>query len=365
MAERKKVLFVHPNMVMGGAERMLLYVAKTLSSEYEVNLLLLEKKKLFFDIDENINVIVHDNEVNVSFRTPNVIKALGHIKRVINDMRRTFKEIQPDVVIGFDDRATWLIWIAYKRYRTKIVFSQRNDPYDKSKFKNIVFKHIYKHCNGVVFQLESVRDFYNVPKNNCIVIPNPVTNEIKEYHWSGEKVIIAAGRFQYRKRFDLLIEAFNISHKKYKDYHLYIFGDGEERKTLEGLVKVYGLEEFVHMPGALKDVIKNNSNAAFFILSSDHEGIPNILIEAMAEGIPCIATDCTPGGAEFMLDGGKNGALVCRGNVNALAKEICRFIEDENMRKDYVKSASKFLEQLKPEIINDMWQSYISEILME
>ena len=361
----KRILFIHSSLKMGGAERMLVYIANLLAGEYQVVILLFDQTELFYDVDKGIEVITLNNLYLTSQNAKSKLDRLKSTNAMIKALMEKEREIHPDMTIVFDDRLTWITWMASSigKSGTLRVYSQRNDPYDKSKLKNHLFSLIYRNAGGVVFQLEEVKAFYNCEGDRFEVIPNPITINPVKYTGIRNKYVLAAGRFQNRKRFDVLIEAFYYLNKEYPTYELLLFGEGEEREKLQGLINKYGLNKVVKMPGIEKDVIQNHSDAGIFVLSSDSEGMPNTLIEAMAQGIPCIATDCTPGGARFLLDEGKNGILVPRGDAQKLYLAMKEYIENPNELVHKVENALTFLQRLLPSEINQKWTSYIRRIM--
>lgn len=361
----EKILIIHPSLSIGGAEKMLCYLANILVEKYCVSVLLLDDKKIDFDIDCNVHVDKLNNYYTDTKKKKNKFILVKNYLKMFRVLKKEIDLIGPDMIIAFDDRVTWIVWLLsfFKRKKIKFVFSQRNDPYDKSDIKNKCFRYIYKYADGVVFQLESVKKFYRLNGNKYKVIPNSVMKINRFISKQSNNIIISAGRFQYRKRFDLLIKAFKIIADKYKNVELVIYGDGEERKNLEKLIDALNLNGRINLPGFASNVMDSNCNALCFVLSSDAEGIPNTLIEAMASGIPSIATDCTPGGANFLLDGGKNGLLVPRGDVDRLAEAMALYIENKELRFEKAHLASRFLESLKPEIINYKWLSFLRDVL--
>lgn len=361
----KKLLLVHPFLTVGGAERMMAYLADLLSSKYDVIIVLLDKKDIFFELNDKIKIIELDNYYHKLQSDVGKTEKIKIIKNIVHALRQIAEEEKVEAVISFDDRITWLTWLAFFHRNIKTIYSQRNDPYDKSKIKNLLFRYIYNHSDGVVYQLEEVKKFYNT-KKRVDVIPNPYFGRVFPYHNKYDHLIISAGRLQDRKRFDLLIKAFSNVYKNHPQYRLIIYGDGEERANLENLVKSLELTGAVSLPGVQKNVLENNRNAEMFVLSSDAEGMPNTLIEAMGNGIPVIATDCTPGGARFLLDNGKNGLLVSRGNVDQLSHAMEEYIKSTELMHKKAESATRFLmATLNEKNINQRWLNFISGVLKE
>lgn len=359
----KKIVLIHSAIKVGGAEKMIVYLTNLLAEKYSVFLLLLDNGKPAYQINDKVKIFSLCGLFQATQECGSKIEYIRRIHDVISAIKKKAKEINPDMIIVFDDRITWISWLAFASQNFYKVYSQRNDPYDKSKIKNLVFSYIYKHADGVVFQLNEVMDFYHCNGEKYKVIYNPLTISRKKYSYHSAKKILAAGRFQDRKRFDLLIEAFNLLHKEYPDFELYIYGDGEERVHLQGLIEKYELDDYVKMPGMIPNVIENNADALLFVLPSDSEGMPNALIEAMATGIPCVATDCSPGGARMLMNGGENGILVPKNDCVALKNAMKEYIEFPEERARKAENAYKFLERMLSERIDEEWLTYIYYIM--
>ena len=106
-------------------------------------------------------------------------------------------------------------------------------------------------------------------------------------------------------------------------------------------------------------MLEKVNQSEIFVLSSDYEGFPNVLIEAMSIGMPCVATDCSPGGARMLLEDGKVGRLVDSGNYEELAKEIIYFIENREKEIEYGKYAKKSINRFSYSKLMNQWEAYL------
>lgn len=178
---------------------------------------------------------------------------------------------------------------------------------------------------------DDLAETIQLPRERIEVIYNPIVTadmftkatEVIEHPWfrSGEPpVLLAVGRLTRQKAFDLLIRAF-ARVRKNQAARLLILGEGEERPTLEAMVKEFGLDESVSLPGFLPNPYAFMAHAAAFVLSSRWEGLPTVLVEAMALGVPIISTDCPSGPREILLDG-RYGCLIPMEDPAALSAAI-------------------------------------------
>jgi glycosyltransferase involved in cell wall biosynthesis len=182
--------------------------------------------------------------------------------------------------------------------------------------------------HGVAHDLSKIA---GLPLERIQVIPNPVITpglarlavEPVAHPWFGNKrtpVILGIGRLTRQKDFSTLIKAFATVRAK-RQCRLLIIGEGRDRLALEALAAELGLRDDVNLPGFVENPYAYMSRSALFVLSSLWEGSPNVLTEALALGVPVVATDC-PSGPREILAGGRHGHLVPMGDPEALAKAI-------------------------------------------
>jgi glycosyltransferase involved in cell wall biosynthesis len=176
-----------------------------------------------------------------------------------------------------------------------------------------------------------------IKNREIITLYNPVLNEdlfaqaklnVDEPWLQGNEqpVILAVGRLEEQKDYGTLIRAYEMI-KRVIDARLIILGEGSERAALENLVANLGLSDAVKMPGFIKNPYAYMSRADVFVLSSAREGLPNVLIEAMACHAPVISTDC-PYGPDEILEGCRYGGLVPVGEPQVLADAILAILRN-------------------------------------
>lgn len=153
-------------------------------------------------------------------------------------------------------------------------------------------------------------------------------------------VILGVGRLSLQKDFPTLIRAFTIVRKQLPA-RLMILGEGEERPQIEAMIKELGLASEVALPGFVSNPYAFMSRAAVFVLSSVYEGLPTVLIEAMAVGTPVVSTDC-PSGPREILGFGKYGMLVPVRDFEALANAIVTTLSDQTDVEGLRQQAQKF-----------------------
>jgi glycosyltransferase involved in cell wall biosynthesis len=174
---------------------------------------------------------------------------------------------------------------------------------------------------------------------------------------------MAAARLEQEKGFDIGIKAMKKIIEKYPDYKLRIYGDGDFEKLYGQLIDDLKIRPYIEYMGLSSHIIEDIHDVMVFLLPSRSEGIPNMLLESMAAGIPCVAADCPPGGPRMLLENDKNGLLVPVENVDATADAVCELIGNTELRNSVAENATKVTERFKPEKIEEMWRQCFITIM--
>lgn len=194
---------------------------------------------------------------------------------------------------------------------------------------------------------------------NLVVIPNGVPRAQQaplEAHTA-----LAVGRYSYQKGLDRLVKAWSLVHER-RDWKLKLIGDGECREELERLIAERQVSDSVELTGPRKDMDTEYRQASLLLLSSRYEGLPMVLLEAQARGIPAIAFDCRCGPKDVIQDG-KNGRLVPEGDIPALAKAIEETIHDPDALRKMGAQAYMDAGRWDPEAIMKQWQSLFYSLI--
>nr|WP_321295489.1 glycosyltransferase family 4 protein [uncultured Sphaerochaeta sp.] len=359
---RKKsdtIAIVITGLAFGGAERVTSYLANYFVSQgRNVHLISLTTGEHAYPLSEKITITEYD----ISPSLPVVFRYLS----LIRNIRRTLKTIRPRVVLGMMSYSGSLACIANLGLGTPFIISERNDPYTSkgfSEFEKKILRFVYRtFVTKGVFQSKGALSYYYAETDpRGIVIPNPLFTEsmpLPNTNSIGLETIVSAGRLNFQKNFSLLIQAFHKVHSLHPSSRLVIYGEGEQRVELESLVRSLGLEQAVSLPGIEKDIFSRFLEAGMFVLSSNFEGMPNALIEAMAMGLPCITTDYSQGRGTVIVDG-ENGLVVPRNDVDALANAMLSLIENPALAEELGREAVRIREVLDSTSVCKQWLSVI------
>ena len=243
------------------------------------------------------------------------------------------------------------------------VVSIRNDPnreYGENIIKKFMTNCVFLLADGCVFQTEDAsKYFFNRTRRKSTIIINPVNESFFNTPPSEKrKNIITVGRLVPQKNHKLLIHAFALISKKIPDEKLIIFGEGPLKSELKKYASDMGIEKRVVFPGSISNVNVELSKAKVFVLSSDYEGLPNALMEAMACGTAVVSTDCPCGGPKYLLKQSNAGILVSCNNADEMAEAISIMMNKEK-NNFYQEQAKKKSMDFLPEIVFNKWEKFL------
>lgn len=357
----KEIVFCITTLSKGGAERVICNLANYFSelSNYKVSIISINKSPKAYDLDKKIN-IYYANDLSLKGRLKNILKRHYNFKKIIRD-------ISPDVVISFLPVSVFLSLLYKNEFRYKSIISVRNDPRIEygSKKNSILMRLLFPRADAIVFQTEEAKNYFNnIKVKNKKIIFNPVSSSFidKMSKDKREKRIVTVGRLENQKNHEFLIHSFYEFQKKHDDYILEIYGDGTNRSKLEEIIKNYNLSDKVFLRGQVKDVVSSIKKASLFILSSDYEGMPNALVEAMVLGLPVISTDCPCGGPKAIIDSYKNGILVPIGDKKQMVNAMEYILESDEKISNFSNEASKIIKFVSPDLINKQWLNLVEEV---
>ena len=341
-----------------GAPTMFRWVAETLNARGHKVVVC-----TFNDIGKDVTLSDGIKWIDVTNEKKSMI---GRIRRV----RHYIKEFNPDVSVSFMLDANVYNILAGWGLKTKSVVCERNDPYKPGYWKLKLFYPLFRFADGAVFQLPKAREYYKNVNVPVAVIPNPIVSKTTircESHDKRKKVIAAHGRIDiFQKRQDILIDAFAKLVKDFPDYQLQIYGSQwpgtHDEDRLREQIRRLGLEGKAKLMGVSKKPQEDIKDAMVWVSTSDFEGISNALMDTMSIGMPVVATDCSPGGAAFLIKNKENGLLVRRGDADAVYEGIKYMIEHPRDADEMGKKALEIETLLDSNKIEEQWENYLMSL---
>lgn len=355
----KKLYIITRSMKAGGCEHVIAQLANRFCSEgIEVSLFTVYRHDSFYPLDGRISVRpLNDREEG---RSRDTFSVFSRFRKYVRDGK-------PDAVLAMPDMVNVWTSIFLAGTGVPVIVSERNDParFPASKMKRLLRRPAYWFARGVVFQTHQQKAFF--PKriqDLGTIIDNPLDAENMPPAYSGqrEKTVVTAARLASQKNLMLLIGAFRAYSKTHPDWKLIIYGEGPERERLENAAGEL-LNGTVFLPGENKELAEAIRMAGMFVLSSDYEGMPNALIEAMALGIPCVSTDCPVGGPASLIQQEENGILVRTGDAAGMTDAMSRIADDPALAASIGKNAEQIRRRLEIGAVADKWRSYIEKVI--
>ena len=392
-----KICFVTGSVFsLGGIQRVLTVRANELSKNYEIDILCTNKNikinRELYNLDKNININInlYENLEKYNFIYKLINKIIKTINKYTNIFNNKFFEIillnsiypkyvrkkfinyfntnNYDLVIGVADYYSLLVASIADELDCKTIGWQHNsyEAYFNNKYRYLwnldkIFEKYIKKLDKYIVLTEYDRKKFIEEKNiYSVVIPNPKSFKSRQKSTLNNKQFLAAGRLNYQKGFDLLIESFQLFSKINNKWNLVIVGEGEEKENLNNLINKYGLSERVKIHEFTDDIQKYFLNSSVLLLSSRWEGMPMIVLESLEMGVPVISYDIS---AVTQIVTNEREALITKKfNINEFANNMIRVAENSDIIKEMGKNSLIRSKDYDIEVIINKWNDIFFDI---
>lgn len=361
---KKKIAFYVGALRKGGAERVFVNLANYFRGEgYEVIMVTQYRVEEEYDLPDGVGRILSDIEKEKVTRS----RVINFFRR-LNKLHAIWKEQKPDLVLSCIGKNNFMAVVTTWGTRTKPVVSVVGEAKEEypTKLMRLLANILFSRAAGIILQTERSRSFFrkNVGQR-AVILPNSLNPDFIRPRYEGEreKRIVSVGRMDANKNHEMQLRAFATLQDRYPGYELVIYGDGELHSFIEELAQELGIAERVVLPGVVADVARRIERASLFLLTSYSEGVSNALIEALALGLPVIATDVPSGGTEELMKDGVNGLIISAGDQKALETAMERILSEPAYADRLGKEAAKIQERLAPERVNALWKAYFEGII--
>lgn len=342
MGNKKKVLFVIPSLSKGGAERVISSVSNhlCLNEEIEVNILTFFTTDKDYSVNNKIKVHVLSGGDNEQYKKIGAWERLKLIRKKVN-------EIKPDIIFPFLDHVFVYVMIAltFSKYKKKVCYAMRANPNFQHGLTQKLTKCYMRSAYKIILQNEGQKGLLSKSKKKkSVIIPNPIDSKYLDYQKNFEnepKYIISVGRLENQKNYELAIKSFANVSKKHPNLKYLIFGQGSLHDSLVKLCKELGVEDKVEFKGFTSDFKEIYGVGDIFLMSSNFEGMPNALAEAIAVGLPVISTNCDFGPSDLILDS-KIGILVDGNSEELFTNKLMELVDNYN----YYASLSEYRKEV-------------------
>ena len=353
----KKIFFYINILGNGGAERVMVNLAKFFSENgYDVTLITSFRVPVEYPLAPTVRRLsLEEDEIKQSRLARNLSR--------IQKLRQLCKKEKPDLLVAFMAEPNFRAILAAMGLPVKTLISVRNDPEREyaGKLGHLVGKYLLPFADGCVFQTQDAQAWFpeKLQKKSTIIY-----NAVKEEFYQIQRTphpeeIVTCGSLEEQKNHALLLDAFQMVLKNHPKAVLKIYGEGSLRESLQQKINAMGLNESAFLMGATAHVDQALQTANVFVLSSDYEGMPNALMEAMAAGVPCVSTDCPCGGPRELFGEDAEEKLIPCGNAAQMAAAI------ENVLASSAQGEVERLhaEAFRPEKVNAAWENYMLKLL--
>jgi glycosyltransferase involved in cell wall biosynthesis len=374
----KKVFFVIPALAGGGAERVMLHLLKNIDrSSFHATLIVFKKKGRFLlDLPPDIEIkALTDGRHDVPFPLPAYLQ-----------FARLLRTERPDAVVSFMWYANHVVVTGkmLSGVRCGIIVSERyslslsHEGMLPEYLRRLTVRFLYPKADAVVVNSANMGGellrLCGIPDKKVFVIHNPVdiqkirqmSQDAIHHPWYRENIpiIIAIGRLTQQKGFSFLLQSVHLLKSGNVPCRIVILGEGREEKRLKKTAEELDIQDSVDFLGFQHNPYGYLARADLYVLPSLYEGFPNALLEAMALGVPAIATRCPTGPDEIITDG-ENGLLVPPADATALAQAIKKLLLDNDMRKKFSEEGKKRAEAFAVKKIMMQYEDVIEKVCAE
>ena len=297
------------------------------------------------------------------------IARISNFKARVDKLNSIWDEIKPDVVLSFIGKNNIMALLTAKRRGIPVIVAVRGEPKEEyyAKWMQYAARHMFKRADKVVLQTKGQLEFFpeNI-KSKSVILKNPLNTQflIDPVPFDErEPLIVSVGRIDANKNHRMIIDAFSNIRAEFPEYKLVIYGDGELRGELTDYVKSLHMDDYIKLPGRVDDVPNTIKKARVFVLSSDTEGSPNALIEAMCLSICCISTDCPSGGPGELIKDWENGLLIPVRNTPKMQDVLQKILNNLHEAERIAMNASTTRDIYNPETVLDEWRKTLKSVV--
>ncbi len=367
----RRIVIVVGALTAGGAERVAATMANAWSErggQVWIVATFLGPRVASYPLHPAVSLVFLDQLTSVS------APRWSRVWRKLWAMRKLLRTIRPDIVISFLTNVNVLVIAARAASGIPLIVSERTDPVHDVKLPRVLRMArslCYRFADALVVQTAAAAERYGArlrSVSRIAVIPNPLpaalaASPLRARQESDGGVVLAMGRLSREKGYATLLHAFAQGLGKDPAWQLRVWGEGPLREELQRLVERLQLTDRTTLCGLTEQPWMALAAGQIFVLSSEYEGFPNAMLEAMALGLPCIAFDC-PSGVRELADGGRAAILLPPGDTQRLAIALRDLVRDRELRETLGARAAAFVRSsFEEHSIMDRWDSLIGELL--
>ncbi len=330
-----RIVLILPSLASGGLEKVITELAWYFSKQkdIQVSVISLMKGDVFFPLPDNVKLY------SPVFGTSDLIRPI-YLIRLMLWLRSMTKKIAPNVVLSFGGKFNSFVFLSVYGLPVRVYISDRSRPsISYGRFLDFLNPRVYKKVAGIIAQTERAKEVMieRTGHSNIKVIGNPLRMK-NGFSDERKNIILNVGRFVQTKQQELLVRYF--SEINPEGWKVYFIGDGPTMPEVKNVVAELGIEDKIHFCNVVNNVADYYNSCSVFAFTSNSEGFPNVLGEAMLAGQACISFDCEAGPADLIEDG-VNGFLIEEDEHEAYVERLRALINDESLRKRFGNNAKE------------------------
>ena len=330
-----KYMFITRTLAGGGAERFVATFSSYMAEKgCDVSVVSWLKSDEDYELSKKVKLkYLPDRKENL----------IRRVKR-ITDLRKEIRQYNPDIVVPFMDGVMFCTLLALNGEKGKLVYTVRVSPWDRggNLYTNFMEDMVALFSDAIMIQTKEQADFFYKYKNKIYVVPNPINDRFvenkKAFYTDKISKIVMVGRLDKQKNYELALKSLKKLLRRYPYLELDVYGDGIEKDNLKRKIEMLGIADNCRLNGRVDRIEGILVEKDLFLMTSDFEGMPNALMEAMALGLPCISSDCKTGPSE-LIRSGETGLLFKKGDMRSLCYALLEMIRDPSKAAEMGKNA--------------------------
>ncbi len=377
-----KILYIIDGMFnSAGRERVVANKALYLSQMgHEITILTTNQRNraYFYELPKSVKTvdlgINYDDYVGKNIVSKTV--AYFHKNRLFSRRLQAFlNDFRQDVIVTLMDRYIPAILrhrkycvTVYEHHFNKFAMYELRESRTRKFFQQLVYRakdwyyirFYYRRLDVFAVLTEEDKAYWGHEARNIICMPNSILYRPDEVAELDNKIVISIGRLTYQKGYDRLIQVWKTVADKFPDWQLHIYGTGEELGALQDQIAALELKS-VHIFPPTSEINNKLKEASLYVMTSRFEGLPMVLLESMAVGLPLVSFDCKCGPKDVIIDG-TNGYIIPDGNLELMAERICTLLTNPDKRKDMGHQAKLEAKNFSHEKIMKDWISLFNQL---
>ncbi|MGL5965270.1 MAG: glycosyltransferase [Fusobacteriaceae bacterium] len=360
---KKKILIIHYRMDNpGGTERVVANLANSWIKNYDVDLVSVNYKECFYEIDKNVGKYFFNYKLPTVFNNA-IFKKFGNLYKFFDTgmmIRKICKKNNYDYI--YTPYLTMsLLGYFFKDKKSKQLSAEHASfTNGNSKLQKKIKKIIYKKIDKIILLTDQEKEIYQKMGCNISVVPNATSYYSEETAELNNKKIIMVGRFVDEKNYPEFLNNLNFF-EKYPEWKLNIYGNGPHEERMKDIIRNKKISKYVEIKKSVANIKEKYLESSMLVLASKTEGFGMVIIEAMCSGVPCISFNCPVGPAK-LIKNNEDGILVQNQNYEELNEKIELLIKYEDVRKKLGMKAKENIKRYSSEEIQKVWDKVFEEV---